>query len=85
MAGIWGERNGGKPEENGGKKRRKTAGNLKDEKDDLPCRQSQKCWQEMLAGQGKNPLARLQFTDGCGSSVQKIKAHASEICSLLML
>ncbi len=35
----------------------------------------------MLAGQGKNPLARLQFTDGCGSSVQKNKGkvHSSEV------
>jgi hypothetical protein len=80
MAGTWGEemagnlgKMAGNLIENGGKNGGETAGNLKDGKDDLPCRQSQKCWQEMLAGQGKNPLARLQFTDGCGSSVQKNK------------
>ena len=34
----------------------------------LPSLQSQKFWQDTLAGQAKNPLAREQFTDGCGSS-----------------
>jgi hypothetical protein len=26
----------------------------------------------MLAGHGKKPLARLQFTDGCGSSAKQL-------------
>jgi hypothetical protein len=45
----------------------------------LPCLQSQKFWQEMLAGQAKNPLARLQFTDGCGSSAEELGNSSSFI------
>ena len=34
----------------------------------LPSLQSQKFWQDMLAGQAKNPFALVQFTEGWGSS-----------------
>ena len=37
-----------------------------------PSLQSQKFWQDTLAGQAKNPLAREQFTEGCGSSETRI-------------